>query len=65
MPSQPEKKLFKITCARNLRTGTVEWDKIVEEFFLVEMRRSGEWKLVGVKKYDGTEQDTLEELVEE
>lgn len=56
----PKPKEYIIHCARNLRTGTVKWDWIIPEGVLNSLRLSGEWKLTGVKEYDGIKQDTLD-----
>jgi hypothetical protein len=60
MPLQSKSRKFKISCARNLRTGTVKWDWIVNTGLLNRLRSSGEWRLTGVAEYDGIEQTTLE-----
>jgi hypothetical protein len=58
-------KQYIIYLARNTRTGTVKTDFVVDADLLTRMRRSGEWRLVGVKEFDGFIQDTIESATEE
>ncbi len=59
MALQSKNQEYIIYSARNLRTGTVKWDWVVSEDLLHRLRNSGEWKLAGVKEYDGFKQNTL------
>ena len=61
MPLQFAKsKQYIIYCARNLRTGAVKWNYVVNESLLIRLRNSGEWKLTGVREDDGFRQNTLD-----
>lgn len=53
-------KQYMIYLARNTRTATVKSDLVVDEDLLHRMQMSGEWRLIGVKEFDGFIQDTLE-----